>query len=148
MKEKIGESLHRLIHSYRHQVRESLLSSGVSIPVTHLRSLKCIKKIANCSAKDISDRLALDKSQITRVLKELVGSGYVEKVRNPENHRSQLLSLTQAGDELLTELMTLDQSAVEKMTQNLTEQQINEFIHIAETMVSNLHPSTSCNKQT
>ncbi|QUX91823.1 MarR family transcriptional regulator [Marinomonas sp. A3A] len=147
MKEKIGESLHKLMHNYRHQMREAASTSGIAIPVSHIRSLKCIKNIKNCSAKDISDRLSLDKSQITRVLKELVGAGYVIKVRCPDNHRSQLLSLTQIGSELLEKLMMLDQLAVEKMTKYLTAQQIEDFIHISEIMVNNLDQSPSCDKQ-
>ena len=147
MKESIGESLHTLMHHYRHQLREAALKSGISIPVSHIRSLKCINKIENCSAKDIADRLSLDKSQITRVLKELVHSGYVEKIRSPDNHRSQLLSLTINGAELLAKVTMLDKAATENMTQNLTEQQIEDFIRISEIMVSNLDQIPSCDNQ-
>lgn len=146
MKEKIAESLHQLVHSYRHHMREEASRSGISIPVSHIRSLKCIHRIQNCHAKDIAERLSLDKSQITRVLKELVSLGYVKKVRNPDNHRSQLLSLTESGDALLNKLMALDQLAVEKMTRHLTEQQIVDFIYIAEMMTNNPYPSL-CHKQ-
>ncbi|RBP84684.1 MarR family transcriptional regulator [Marinomonas rhizomae] len=144
MKENIGESLHKLMHHYRHQVRETAAKSGILIPVSHIRSLKCINKITNCSAKDIADRLSLDKSQITRVLKELVSSGYVEKIRSPDNHRSQLLSLTKRGSELLTRITMLDRVAAQNMTQNLTDQQIEDFIHISEIMVNNLNQSPFC----
>jgi DNA-binding MarR family transcriptional regulator len=147
MKENIGESLHKLMHHYRHQLREAALKSGISIPVSHLRSLKCINKIEKCNAKDIADRLSLDKSQITRVLKELVQSGYVEKVRSPDNHRSQLLSLTKNGEELLAKITMLDRIAAENMTQNLTEQQIEDFSRISEIMVSNLDQSQPCDNQ-
>jgi len=140
MKDSIGESLHQLMHHYRHQLREAAVMSGISIPVSHIRSLKCINKIENCNAKDIADKLSLDKSQITRVLKELVSSGYVEKVRSPNNHRSQLLSLTNSGSELLAKITMLDKAAAESMTQNLTDQQIEDFIRISEKMVSNLNP--------
>ncbi|MBU1296660.1 MAG: MarR family winged helix-turn-helix transcriptional regulator [Gammaproteobacteria bacterium] len=147
MKENIGESLHKLMHHYRHQLREAALKSGISIPVSHIRSLKCINKIEKCSAKDIADRLSLDKSQITRVLKELVQSGYVEKIRSPDNHRSQLLSLTMDGAELLTKITMLERTATENMTQNLTEQQIEDFTRISEIMVSNLDQSPPCDNQ-
>lgn len=147
MKEKIGESLHRLLHYYRQQVRSAALEANIMMPVTHIRSLKCIKKINNCSAKDISDRLSLDKSQVTRVLKELLAGQYIEKVRNPENHRSQLLSLTDSGQEQLSRIMMLEQVAVERMTRNLTDQQINDFISISDTMISDCLPLSKCDKQ-
>jgi DNA-binding MarR family transcriptional regulator len=144
MKETIGESLHKLMHHYRQQLREAALKSGISTPVSHIRYLKCINKIEQCNAKDIADRLSLDKSQITRVLKELVQSGYVEKVRSPDNHRSQLLSLTKSGEELLAKTTMLDRIAAENMTQNLTEQQIEDFSRISEIMASNLDQSSPC----
>lgn len=147
MKENIGESLHRLLHYYRHQVRSAALEANISMPVTHIRSLKCIKKINNCSAKDISGRLSLDKSQVTRVLKELLASRYIAKVRNPENHRSQLLSLTNSGHEQLSRIMKLEQIAVERMTRNLTDQQINDFIRISDTMINDSFSLSKCDKQ-
>ncbi|NLQ16356.1 SIP domain-containing protein [Marinomonas sp. M1K-6] len=146
MKESMGESLHKLMHSYRGKMREAAAQAGLSIPVSHIRSLKCIKNIKNCSARDIAERLSLDKSQVTRVLKELNCANYVKKIRSPDNHRSQLLSLTKTGDELLESLMILDQAAIKSMTQNLSEQQIENFIHIAQTMTNNLHPSPSPNE--
>ncbi|MGO2356524.1 MAG: MarR family winged helix-turn-helix transcriptional regulator [Marinomonas foliarum] len=147
MKENIGESVHRLLHIYRHQVRSAALEANVSMPVTHIRSLKCVNKINNCSAKDISDRLSLDKSQVTRVLKELLTSNYITKVRSPENHRSQLLSLTDLGHEQLSKITTLEQAAVERMTRNLTDQQINDFIRISDTMISDCVSLSKCDKQ-
>ncbi|MCW8355097.1 MarR family winged helix-turn-helix transcriptional regulator [Marinomonas pontica] len=141
-----GDSLHTLMHSYRNQLRESAVAAGISIPVSHIRTLKCISKIHNCSAKDIANKLSLDKSQVTRTLKELVNEGYVDKKRSPCNHRTQLLTLTQTGNELLNDLIALDQATVQNMTQNLSQQQIEDFIRIAETMVSNLSPSGISNK--
>jgi DNA-binding MarR family transcriptional regulator len=80
-------------------------------------------------------------------LKELVQSGYVEKIRSPDNHRSQLLSLTMDGAELLTKITMLERTATENMTQNLTEQQIEDFTRISEIMVSNLDQSPPCDNQ-
>lgn len=141
MKDKIGESLHRLVHSYRSQVKDAAIKSGLSIPVSHIRSLKCIKNIENCSATDIASKLLMDKSQITRTLKELVNEGYVEKQTNPSNHRSQLLFLTDSGSALLTHLMTLEESTRNQMTAGLSSQQIDDFILIADTMRHNLQLS-------
>ncbi|PYF84808.1 MULTISPECIES: MarR family winged helix-turn-helix transcriptional regulator [Marinomonas] len=147
MKENIGESLHRLMHNYRHQIRAAALEADIAMPVTHIRSLKCIDKIHNCSAKDISDKLSLDKSQVTRVLKELLTKSYITKASNPENHRSQLLSLTDSGREQLSRIMMLEHTAVERMTRNLTDHQIEDFIRISNIMISDSLSLTECDKQ-
>lgn len=137
MKENIGESLHQLLHSYRYQIRNAALEANISIPVTHIRALKCINKMPNCSAKSISEKLSLDKSQVTRVINELQADSLIEKDQDPENYRSQLLSLTNTGREQLLQVLMLEQSAVETMTRDLTDQQVADFIHITNIMISN-----------
>lgn len=145
MKETIAEALHQLIHGHRNQMRSLTTSSGISIPVNHIRSLKCIDKIPNCSARDIAHKLSLDKSQITRVLKDLVLEGYVEKNPDPNNHRSQLLTLTKHGETLLIKLTDLHHQSIEVMTAGLSDQQVADFINISETMISNLRKSIENN---
>lgn len=141
MKETIAEALHQLIHGYRNQMRSLSTNSGISIPVNHIRSLKCIDKIPNCNARDITQKLSLDKSQITRILKDLVLEDYVEKHPDPNNHRSQRLTLTKNGKALLIKLTDIQHQSIETMTTGLNDQQIVDFIKISETMISNLRKS-------
>jgi DNA-binding MarR family transcriptional regulator len=145
MRDAIAESLYKLIQSHRSKMKNTATESGISIPISHIRSLKCIKKISNCSASDIAQKLSLDKSQVTRILKELVAEGYVQKRPAPNNHRSQLLVLTEIGNTLLDKLMTLHQQTIEIMTTGLNDQQIIDFINIAETMTNNLSTSNQKN---
>ena len=49
------------------------------------------------SAKDVSRALLLDPSTLTPVLKKLEQKGYVARSRDPEDERSLIITLTDAG---------------------------------------------------
>jgi len=143
MKSSMGESLHKLTYHHRNKMREAVEASGIHISVSHIRTLKCIKHINNCNASDIACHLFLDKSQVTRLLKELVSNKYVEKAQDPKNHRSQLLSLTSTGDQLLIKITKLHMKIIEKMTTGLTDKQIQDFMQITDVMAKNLQQAAS-----
>lgn len=49
-----------------------------------------------------------DKGQITRLVKELVSKGLVDKVANPNDKRSQFLTLSEQGEECFKRLQDFD----------------------------------------
>ena len=49
------------------------------------------------SARDLSRALLLDPSTLTPVLKKLEQKGYVARARDPEDERSLIITLTDAG---------------------------------------------------
>jgi len=138
MTDNISEALHKLISSYRGAIKQMAGQRGIDLPITYIRTLKCIKKIPHCCATDISMRLRLDKSQVTRIIKALFNEGYVDKVKHPNNHRSQILLLTGSGKELMDLIAEIDQEVKNKMSIGLTNQQVQNFIVIADIMKNNL----------
>ncbi|SBS37799.1 Multidrug resistance operon repressor [Marinomonas spartinae] len=138
MQDSIGESLYKLIHSYKNTLRETAIQSGIKLPVGHIRLLKSLRKKESCNAKAVATQLGLDKSQVTRVIKDLVERGYLTKERHPTNHRSSLLVLTHSGKTLLDHIQTFENTISQEMVIGLTDQQIDQFIQIADTMRHNL----------
>lgn len=55
----------------------------------------------------IADRLMLESSTITPLVKRLAAAGFVERERNPQNERQVIVSLTDAGRSLLAECSCL-----------------------------------------
>ncbi|WP_394179242.1 MarR family winged helix-turn-helix transcriptional regulator [Marinomonas posidonica] len=107
MQHNISEALHGLMLSYRKALKYLATEGGISIPVTHIRALKCITNIENCSARDITQRLRLDKSQVARLVRDLLEQDYIEKDKHPTNNRCQVISLTAAGKGLQKKLPIL-----------------------------------------
>ncbi|ETI58045.1 MarR family winged helix-turn-helix transcriptional regulator [Marinomonas profundimaris] len=138
MTDNISETLHKLISTYKGELKNAISQQNVDLPITYIRSLKCIDKITDCSAKDISIRLRLDKSQVTRIIKKMLADGYVKKMPHPNNHRSQALSLTDLGESVIALIAKIDQETKSKMAVALTDEQIKSFLTVANIMIDNL----------
>ena len=100
MQTQLSESLHRLMHVYRAQLRLAVQAAGIDWPVTHLRVLKGIDAQPGCSGRDLGRRMRADKAQITRALRELRTAGLIDSQDNPADKRRQRLTLTADGQAL------------------------------------------------
>ncbi len=138
MQHTISEALHSLILSYRKALKQLAIEAGILLPVTHIRALKCITNIENCSARDIAQKLRLDKSQVARLVKDLIEQDYIEKAKDPTNYRCQVISLTTAGKSLHQKIIRIDTQARTQMCDGMAQQDIEGFIQLTELMKSNL----------
>lgn len=134
----ISESLHRLVHSYKSRLRESIRDQSLSLPITHIRVLKGVCRNPECTAQSIGNRMQRDKAQITRVLNELLHDGLIIKVQNPADRRSQLLRPSAQGERVMAQLNALESAAITGMTQGLTPDDIDTFMRITKVMAENL----------
>ncbi|AZZ92445.1 MarR family transcriptional regulator [Hahella sp. KA22] len=138
----VGESLHRLLHAYKRAMRQAYQEVNLTLAVSHIRSLKVInharEKNTICTAQVIAERLQRDKAQITRVVKDLLEEGLIEKRDNPEDRRSQLLLLTQKGVDAYKTIKEVEALAGTRMAQGLNADEIREFVKLANAMAENL----------
>nr|WP_172271241.1 MarR family transcriptional regulator [Caulobacter sp. RHG1] len=58
----------------------------------------------------IGERLGLDSSNVTPLVKRMEGAGWVSRVRNPADERQVVVSLTQAGQEMQARSACLGQT--------------------------------------
>ena len=82
----------------------------------------------------ISNRMGMEATSLTRTLKTLEEKGLIIRKKNPEDGRGVLIYLTQLGKEkreLSKETVLRFNEAVRK---NLTEEKINHFMEVAETI--------------
>lgn len=132
--QSLSESLHRLTHAYKRQLRESIKAQQIQLPVTHIRALKGVCRNPECTAQSLAKRMQRDKAQITRVLNDLLQAGLIVKIDNPSDRRSQLLRPTPEGEQMMTQLNSIEQHTAEHMTRALRPDDLDTFIRIANTM--------------
>lgn len=142
----LGDSLHRLMHAYKRQLRSGIQHHQISLPITHIRVLKAIYRIPEITAGSIAQRMSQDKAQITRVLNELVQLGLVEKTANSKDRRSHFLVATHTGVELLSRVDLLEEQAAAHMTANLSSAELASFVRIANIMIDNASAAHSTDK--
>lgn len=132
------ETTFHLAHAIKQQLGDQLEAQNLGIATMHVRVLKVIGKSNAATAIDIADLFKRDKAQITRVVNQLIDKGLVQKEPNPDDKRSQLLSLTSAGRVKQEKLQTLSDYMEDQMTQSIDATDLAVFVKVAQTMTKNL----------
>ena len=99
-----------LVRVYQFRDRDRICCHDIS--VTQCYALETLVDHGPLRLGDLSDRLFLDKSTTSRVVRALVKKGYVEQHADPRDGRATALSVTRAGRSLCT-----------RITEDLVEQQ-------------------------
>ncbi|TCK07602.1 MarR family winged helix-turn-helix transcriptional regulator [Marinobacterium mangrovicola] len=127
----LSDTLHKLMHAYRRLMLETIREQGIDLPITHIRVLKGICRIEECTAHHIASQMRRDRAQIARVVSELVKNGLIMKVTHPQDRRSQLLEPTEAGLQLRERLDQVEEAVTQRLTSPLTADEIEIFEKIA-----------------
>ncbi|QIL89060.1 MarR family winged helix-turn-helix transcriptional regulator [Microbulbifer harenosus] len=141
----LSDTLHRLAHGYKCCLRAEVSERELGLPITHIRALKGIYRNPESTAFSIARRMQRDKAQITRVLKELLNDGLIEKRPNPTDGRSQLLFPTEKGRAVMQQLLAAEREAAARMTRGLTQKELQLFTELSARMVANLNADPECN---
>ncbi|MGO2365926.1 MAG: MarR family winged helix-turn-helix transcriptional regulator [Pseudoalteromonas sp.] len=136
--QNLAATLFTLAQSYRVTVRNSINANELGINALHVRCLHIIAQTPDCTANDIVQQTQRDKAQIARLLKELIKLNLVTKCADENDKRSFILSFTTAGEQLLQKLHAAEQSVDELLCKGLDQSQIDNFLHTANTMISNI----------
>ncbi|WP_210455464.1 MarR family winged helix-turn-helix transcriptional regulator [Vibrio crassostreae] len=132
------ESIFRLVHSLKRQMSEQIESLDSEIAPMNIRVMKIITKKSPCTAIDIAHYLNRDKAQVTRLVNALINQELVKKSPNPEDKRSQLLILTNKGQEVMSKVSDIDRDMLKRMTKGMAEDELEQFRKIAKKMAQNL----------
>ena len=74
---------------------------------TQARDFAVLAAIADqsvSSQQELAERLEINRTVMVKLLDRLQGAGYITRSRNPDNRRSYMLSLTDAGRNVLEEM--------------------------------------------
>lgn len=134
----VGESLHQLMHAYKRALRRAYTDAGLHLTVSHIRTLKAIRGQMPCTAQDIAHRTQRDKAQITRLLRDLLDADIVAKAPHPDDRRSQMLSLTGHGRNLLARIDACEREAHEQLSSGMTRTDLEAFLRLSRLMIANL----------
>lgn len=138
IQQNLATTLFALSQSYRVTVRNSINANELGINALHVRCLHIIAQTPHCTANDIVQKTQRDKAQIARLIKELLKLDLISKCADENDKRCFILTFTHAGEQLLEKLRAAEQSVDALLCQGLEQSQIDSFLHIANTMISNI----------
>ncbi|EKM27487.1 MarR family winged helix-turn-helix transcriptional regulator [Vibrio sp. HENC-03] len=137
------DNLFHLVHVLKRQLHEQIEQLELPIAPMHVRVIKIISKQSPCTAMDVVNFLNRDKAQVTRLIKTLIEEGFIEKRPNPEDKRSQCLLTTEKGNEVLAKIKAVDAEIFQKMTFNVSEEELEAFQLVAGKLAENLSKKPS-----
>lgn len=77
---------------YRHAIR-----SGIALRMPHYVVLAILADAGPCSQKQIAECIALDKSDVTKLMNELESQELLQRVEDPQDRRRHSVTLTTKG---------------------------------------------------
>ncbi|MDI5903670.1 MULTISPECIES: MarR family winged helix-turn-helix transcriptional regulator [Streptomyces] len=80
-----------------------------------------------CRATDLAAHYALDKSTVSRQVAALERTGLVERRQDPEDHRVQVLLLTEAGRHILGQVTVSRRAAVGERLADWSQEDLERF---------------------
>lgn len=86
------------------QERLHFQSRKFNLPDAELRCLMFFRDEKYLTSKRISEKMNVGKSRITKIISGLREKGFVKRIKDPEDSRVVLLSLTRQGWEKLIEI--------------------------------------------
>ena len=95
-----------------------------------LSEVKCVQ------SSEIVSSLNISKQHVSKIIKEFVSDGYVEVIPNPEDKRSNLISITETGQKLLDEHIEISNKAFNEMVSEMNENERKQFIDALKTIYS------------
>ncbi|HEX7760683.1 MAG TPA: MarR family transcriptional regulator [Caulobacteraceae bacterium] len=76
---------------------DAALAEG-GLNITRWRTLSVIRRLDECTMKDLAGFTAIDRTTLTRSVDQLVEQGLVNRATPPGDRRKVVLTLTEAGD--------------------------------------------------
>lgn len=107
----------------------SIASKEEGLPPSHWHTLIEIQRNPKISAKELSSRLLLEKSTMSRILKDLKTRGYISIKKSPEDKRESEIFISKKGMEKKTEIDQFSVELVSGALKNLRSEQVEQIIH-------------------
>lgn len=109
-----------------------------SIGIGQIRILKFIEHHEGCCQRDINDHFMMDKGTTTSLIKNLEKNELIVRVKSPADSRQNLLSLSEKGATLSTEITSLLKGWTQLLLNGFSDAEREIAFQVLNRMVDNL----------
>lgn len=115
-----------------------LFEREMEVSLTRYQILNVLMEYGKQTQRALQAKLRIDNAAITRHLKLLEESEYVERVRNPENQREIIVSLTETGKEIVSSCVRLGENFIGQLFAGFTASDIEKLRYALMKMDQNM----------
>ena len=126
------EGVSRLLHGFKSLLSREFQELGIDFAPTQMKVLRLVAHNEPCTSQELAGIIGRDKAQVTRLLQEMLNKGVIERAANPNDKRSQLLSVTETGTAALQVMEQAEQKVLAQLSQGLEPGEIAQFSELLE----------------
>ena len=94
--------------------------------------------LGECTPNTLCGTLKRDKGQVSRIIDELCKADMVVRKPNPDDGRSKLVTLTDAGHEVFEYVDSIEQQFASQLTQGISTADLTTFFSVSDRLAANL----------
>ncbi|KKD06879.1 MarR family winged helix-turn-helix transcriptional regulator [Streptomyces sp. WM6386] len=121
------ESIQREMTIFARRARASAGRMHPELSLVSYTLLGHLEERDGCRATDLAAHYALDKSTVSRQVSALERAALVERRLDPEDHRVQVLHLTETGRQILAQVTVSRRAAFQERLANWPEEDLARF---------------------
>lgn len=121
------ETIQREMTVFARRARASAGRMHPELSLVSYTLLGHLEESGGCRATDLAAHYALDKSTVSRQVAALERAGLIERRPDPEDHRVQVLQLTEAGQEILAQVTRRRRAAFRERLAEWPEEDLVRF---------------------
>ncbi|MEU9412850.1 MarR family winged helix-turn-helix transcriptional regulator [Streptomyces sp. NPDC048281] len=121
------ETIQREMTAFARRARASAGRMHPELSLVSYTLLGHLEERGGCRATDLAAHYALDKSTVSRQVAALEQAGLIERRLDPEDHRVQVLHLTEAGEEILAQVTRSRRAAFQERLADWPEADLVRF---------------------
>ena len=114
---------------------------GQSVSVTEAHALIELTQAAPLSQGELSKRLSLEKSTVSRLVNALSRRGWIERDRNPADRRIVEIQLTDTGKQAANTLSDARQLKFDQVLSSIPKDRRDDVIDALDVLVEAIHES-------
>lgn len=134
----VHESLRRLMFELKSRTFDQFNKLNMNVTPMHLVVLRAVSKTGQMTLLNLASEMRRDKSQVARLVNDLVANGMLEKMPNPADKRSQFLTLAESGQTLLDKITPIEERIAAKITRDMPEDEVEHCLALLNKMINNL----------
>ncbi|MFD9321398.1 MarR family winged helix-turn-helix transcriptional regulator [Streptomyces sp. NPDC057456] len=121
------ETIQREMTSFARRARASAGRLHPELSLVSYTLLGHLEESGGCRATDLAAHYALDKSTVSRQVGALERAALIERRQDPEDHRVQVLDLTDAGRRILAQVTESRRTAFRERLAQWPEADLERF---------------------
>jgi DNA-binding MarR family transcriptional regulator len=134
----IHEVAFRLTFDVQTCMSPSIAKLGIDLSAMQLRAMRAIWSKKHATAQFVVSTLKRDKAQVSRLIDELCTRKLVCRIANPEDDRSKLLQLTDAGIHIFQQIENIERRVGKKMIKDIEKSDLATFFRVADQLSENM----------